>query len=225
MPHPTDNIPREVSQALVLSGGGARAAYQVGCLRHIARAIPEYRPNILTGVSAGAINAVHLAGYRGDWLDAVEKLRTLWLRLETHKVYHADFRHVSRRVLHWGLRVLSGGRLGRGDVRGMVDNSPLEQFLRANLLEENGSVVGIHENLQEAVIEALAIITTNYASGRSEAWVQSANNALWQRGQLLSKPAEISVPHILASAALPMFFPAVSLNGQWHGDGGIRLSA
>ena len=225
MPHPTDNIPREVSQALVLSGGGARAAYQVGCLRHIARAIPEYRPNILTGVSAGAINAVHLAAYRGDWLDAVEKLRTLWLSLETHKVYHADFRHVSRRVLHWGLRVLSGGRLGRGDVRGMVDSSPLEQFLHANLVQQDGCVVGIQENLQEAVLQAVAIITTNYASGRSEAWVQSVNEELWQKGQLNSKSAEITVPHILASAALPMFFPAVSLNGQWHGDGGIRLTA
>ena len=75
-----------VRQALVLSGGGARAAYQVGCLRHIAKAIPEYRPRILTGVSAGAINAVHLAAYRGDWSDAVERLRTLWLGLETTKV-------------------------------------------------------------------------------------------------------------------------------------------
>ena len=115
--------------------------------------------------------------------------------------------------------------LGRGDVRGMVDSSPLQQFLRANLSQQDGSVVGIHDNLQEAVIEAIAIITTNYASGRSEAWVQSTNDELWQQGQLLSQPAEISLPHILASAALPMFFPAVSLNGQWHGDGGIRLSA
>jgi len=222
--HPA-NRPEQVRQALVLSGGGARAAYQVGCLRHIAQAIPEYRPKILTGVSAGAINAVHLAAYRGDWLEAVERLRTLWLSLETSKVYHADLRHVLRRVLHWGLRVLSGGRLGRGDVRGMVDSSPLQQFLRANLSQQDGSVVGIHDNLQEAVIEAVAIITTNYASGRSEAWVQSTNDELWQQGQLLSQPAEISLPHILASAALPMFFPAVSLNGQWHGDGGIRLSA
>ena len=82
--HPA-NRPEQVRQALVLSGGGARAAYQVGCLRHIAQAIPEYRPKILTGVSAGAINAVHLAAYRGEWLEAVERLRTLWLSLETSK--------------------------------------------------------------------------------------------------------------------------------------------
>ena len=125
MHQPSAPTSHNVRQALVLSGGGARAAYQVGCLRHIAKAIPEYRPRILTGVSAGAINAVHLAAYRGDWLEAVERLRTLWLGLETNKVYHTDFRHVSSRVLHWGLRLLSGGRLGRGDVRGMVDTSPL----------------------------------------------------------------------------------------------------
>ena len=225
MNNPSANSHAGVRQALVLSGGGARAAYQVGCLRHIAQVIPEYRPKILTGVSAGAINAVHLAAYRGEWLEAVERLRSLWLSLETNKVYHADLRHVLRRVLHWGLRVLSGGRMGRGDVRGMVDSSPLQQFLRANLPQQNGQIAGVHENLQEAVIEAVAIITTNYASGRSEAWVQSSNDELWQQGQLLSQPAEISLPHILASAALPMFFPAVSLNGQWHGDGGIRLSA
>ena len=138
MKYPSAANPNSVRQALVLSGGGARAAYQVGCLRHIAKAIPEYRPKILTGVSAGAINAAQLAAYRGDWSDAVERLCELWLSLETNKVYHADFRHVSRRVLHWGLRVLSGGRLGRGDVRGMVDSAPLQQFLRTHLLEEDG---------------------------------------------------------------------------------------
>jgi len=225
MNNPSAPTPNSVRQALVLSGGGARAAYQVGCLRHIAKAIPEYRPKILTGVSAGAINAAQLAAYRGDWSDAVERLSELWLSLETNNVYHADFRHVSRRVLHWGLRVLSGGRLGRGDVRGMVDSTPLQQFLHTHLLEQDGRIVGIDENLQEAVIDAVAIITTNYASGRSEAWVQSINENLWQKGQLTSKSAELTVPHILASAALPMFFPAISLDGQWHGDGGIRLNA
>ena len=102
MKYPSAANPNSVRQALVLSGGGARAAYQVGCLRHIAKAIPEYRPKILTGVSAGAINAAQLAAYRGDWSDAVERLCELWLSLETNKVYHADFRHVSRRVLHLG---------------------------------------------------------------------------------------------------------------------------
>ena len=76
--------------ALVLSGGGARAAYQVGCLRQIAREIPEYRPKIITGVSAGAINAVYLASFQGQWSNAVDSLMETWLQLETRNVYRTD---------------------------------------------------------------------------------------------------------------------------------------
>jgi len=110
--------------ALVLSGGGARAAYQVGCLRYIAQNIPAYRPQILTGASAGAINAAYLAASRRNWQDSVENLRALWLSLDTTKVYETGLGNLARRVMIWGLRVISGGRLGRADIRGMVDNGP-----------------------------------------------------------------------------------------------------
>ncbi len=215
----------EAQQALVLSGGGARAAYQVGCLRHIAKAMPEYRPNILTGVSAGAINAVHLAAYRGSWADAVEALRELWLSLETQQVYYTDMGHVVRRVLHWGLRVLSGGRFGRAHLRGMVDNGPLEQFFRRALPLEGNRVVGIGDNVEEKLLDALAIITTNYSTGRSVAWVEGGDQEDWTRGQINARATNITLQHIMASSALPMFFPAVSLQSAWHGDGGIRLTA
>ena len=145
--------------ALVLSGGGARAAYQVGCLRYIAKALPEYRPQILTGVSAGAINAVHLAAYRGSWAEAVSKLSNLWLSLETDQVYVTQFSSIVRRVLTWGMRLISGGRLGNADIRGMVDNKPLLKFLRAALPQENDRILGIEENLAEGLLESLAIIT------------------------------------------------------------------
>jgi NTE family protein len=212
-------------QALVLSGGGARAAYQVGALRHIARVMPDYRPNILTGVSAGAINAVHLAAYRGSWVDSVEALRDLWLSLETAKVYHTDIRHVLKRVLSWGVRVLSGGKLGRSDLRGMVDSAPLEQFLRSALPLAGDRVMGVGSNVEEKLLEALAIISTNYNTGRSVAWVESASNSEWRHGQISAAATEMTLQHVLASAALPMFFPAVSLQSAWHGDGGIRLTA
>ena len=84
--------------ALVLSGGGARAAYQVGCLRQIAREIPEYRPKIITGVSAGAINAVYLASFQGQWSNAVDSLMETWLQLETRKVYHTDLGRILQRI-------------------------------------------------------------------------------------------------------------------------------
>jgi NTE family protein len=216
---------RQEKHALVLSGGGARAAYQVGCLRYIAKSMPEYRPQILTGVSAGAINAVHLAAYRGSWAEAVSKLSNLWLSLDTDKVYATEFSSILKRVLVWGLRVMSGGRLGNSDIRGMVDNRPLREFLRATLPLENDRVLGIEENLAEGLLESLAIITTNYGTGRSVAWVEGEHNMLWQRGQLRGNITEMTLDHIMASAALPMFFPAVQLESAWHGDGGVRLTA
>ncbi len=211
--------------ALVLSGGGARAAYQVGCLRHIAQAMPEYRPQILTGVSAGAINAVQLASSRGSWPEAVAKLSDLWLSLETERVYATEFSSIMARVFKWGLRVISGGRLGHADLRGMVDNRPLREFLRASLPMEGDRILGIEENLAEGLLQSLAIITTNYGSGRSVAWVEGESDVLWERGQLRARDVDMTLDHVMASAALPMFFPAVKLENMWHGDGGIRLTA
>jgi NTE family protein len=211
--------------ALVLSGGGARAAYQVGCLRYIAKEIPEYRPQILTGVSAGAINAAHLAGYRGSWAEAVSQMSNLWLSLDTDRVYATEFGSVLRRVLTWGLRVMSAGRIGNTSLRGMVDNRPLREFLRATLPMEDERILGIKENLAEGVLESLAIITTNYGSGRSVAWVEGKEDMLWGRGQLRARGTQMTLDHIMASAALPMFFPAVNLDSGWHGDGGVRLTA
>ncbi len=212
-------------QALVLSGGGARAAYQVGCLRHIAKVMPEYRPQILTGVSAGAINAVHLASSRGSWAESVAKLSDIWLSLETDRVYSTEFSSIMGRVMKWGLRVISGGRLGHAEIRGMVDNRPLRKFLEANLPIEGNRILGIEENLAEGVLQSLAIITTNYGSGRSVAWVEGESDVLWERGQLRARDVDMTLDHVMASAALPMFFPAVKLEDMWHGDGGIRLTA
>ena len=210
----------------MLSGGGARAAYQVGALRYIAKAMPEYRPQILTGVSAGAINAIYLASHRGDWRSAVENLSSLWLRLETRRVYRTDYFSVMRRVMTWGLRVMTGGRLGRSDIRGMVDNAPLRAFLGAYLPLEGKRIGGIRENIADGFLESLAIITTNYGSGRSRAWIESENAEGWLiGGQLRAVHDEMTLDHIMASAALPMFFPAVKIDGAWHGDGGIRLTA
>lgn len=211
--------------ALVLSGGGARAAYQVGALSYIAREIPDYRPQILTGVSAGAINAVYLASQRGSWRDAVDGLAKLWLSLDTQRVYRTDLRSISSRVFHWGMRIITGGRLGHADIRGMVDNAPLRAFLAAHLPLKGQRILGIQQNIEEQLLESLAIITTNYGSGRSGAWIESNHANLWEGSQLPAIETEMTLDHVMASAALPMFFPAVKLDSAWHGDGGIRLTA
>ena len=209
----------------MLSGGGARAAYQVGCLRYLARAMPAYRPSILTGVSAGAINAAHLAAFRGNWPDAVSKLSQLWLSINTQNIYATDLSSLLRPILGWGLQVMTAGWLGTGQRRGMVDNRALKEFLCAALPNERGRLSGIADNLAEGLLESLAIITTNYGSGQSVAWVEGGNTRSWSRGQLRANNTKITVDHIMASSALPLFFPAVKLGRAWHGDGGVRLTA
>ena len=98
-------------QALVLSGGGARAAYQVGCLRALALSLPDYRPRILTGVSAGAINATHLAAFQGSWGESVEALVRLWQAMRTEQVYRTDLGHLAGRMAHWGCTLLAAAGL------------------------------------------------------------------------------------------------------------------
>jgi NTE family protein len=214
-------------QALVLSGGGARAAYQVGCLRALSQALPNYRPQILTGVSAGAINATHLAAFQGSWQDSVEALVGLWQHMRTDKVYRTGLGPMMGRMAHWGLHFVSGGRLGRKDIRGMVQNAPLRSYLQEHLAADpaTGEICGVDQNLADGWLRALAVMTTNYASGRSEAWVDTLEETIWSGSQVSARPTSLTIDHVMASAALPFFFPAVRLRNHWHGDGGVRLAA
>ena len=214
-------------QALVLSGGGARAAYQVGCLRAIAQKIPGYRPEILTGVSAGAINATHLGAFQGSWRDSVEALVCLWQQMRTNKVYRTGLGPMASRMGHWGLHFVSGGRLGRKDIRGMVNNDPLRRYLQTQLAAQasTGEISGVDSNLADGWLKALAVVTTNYGSGRSEAWVDTLADKIWSGSQVVGQRASLTIEHVMASAALPFFFPSVRLQDQWHGDGGVRLAA
>ena len=214
-------------QALVLSGGGARAAYQVGCLRALSQALPNYRPQILTGVSAGAINATHLAAFQGSWQDSVEALVGLWQHMRTDKVYRTGLDPMMGRMAHWGLYFVSGGRLGRKDIRGMVQNAPLRSYLQEHLAADpaTGEICGVDQNLADGWLRALAVMTTNYASGRSEAWVDTLEETIWSGSQVSARPTSLTIDHVMASAALPFFFPAVRLRNHWHGDGGVRLAA
>ena len=216
-----------LGQALVLSGGGARAAYQVGCLRALSQALPNYRPQILTGVSAGAINASHLAAFQGSWRDSVEALVSLWQQMQTEKVYRTGLGPMMGRMAHWGLHFVSGGRLGRKDIRGMVQNAPLRSYLEQHLAPDaaTGEICGVDQNLADGWLKALAVMTTNYASGRSEAWVDTLEETIWSGSQVSARRTSLTIDHVMASAALPFFFPAVRLRNHWHGDGGVRLAA
>jgi len=212
--------------ALVLSGGGARAAYQVGFLRALARRFPELSPQIITGVSAGAVNAAYIANHFGSFAEKIERLRTLWSTLEMDDVYRVASGHLGRNVLRWGLRLMSGGVGATPRPRSLVDTQPFRDLLvRVLNAPPDGTLTGIEENLRTGRLRAIAITTSSYTTGQSITWVQGDAIGEWERAQRKSSSCALTVDHVMASAALPLFFPAVKLMGAWYGDGGIRLTA
>ena len=211
--------------ALVLSGGGARAAYQVGFLRHLARAHPRFRPDILTGVSAGALNAVFLASHPGPFPVAVRALSELWASLSIERVFRVEAWRLARNVLAWGLRLLSGGSSAAPGVRGLVDAAPLVRLVGGALDPKNEGLVHVRERIARGKLKALAVTATSYATGQTVTFVECGACTTWARSNRLSVRTEIAVRHVLASSALPFFFPAVEIDGHWYGDGGVRLAA
>jgi NTE family protein len=215
------------SVALVLGGGGPRGAYQAGVLRGIARRFPDARFPIVTGISAGAINTTFLASHQGTFPEAAEQLVALWRRLGSDQVYDVRPATLAINVLRWGARLISGGMRGtREPMRGMVDTSPLREFLRASLgCASDGSIPGIEANIARGRLRAAAVSATGYSTGNSTTWIQGSDIEVWRRPHRHSEVASITVAHLLASSALPMLFPAVRVGDEWFGDGGIRLTS
>ena len=211
--------------ALVLTGGGARGAYQAGVLSFLAERFPELRIPIITGVSAGAVNASHLAQHRGTFAEAVRDLVALWASLAPGSVFRVDARSLYSKSARWALRLLLGGRGRSLWPRGLVDTEPLREFLRASMRPENGVLTGIEHNLARGVLRAVALSTTSYTTGQNVVWVQGREIVTWERPNRRSVSAHLTVEHVMASSALPIFFPAVRLGDAWYGDGGIRMAA
>ena len=211
--------------AIVLTGGGARAAYQVGFLRCVARFMPEIRFPIITGVSAGAINAAYLASHPGTTAEAAEGLTRLWSDLEIRNVFRTDSFSLLRHMARWSAKLLTGGSSIGPQVRGFVDTEPLRRFLSGCMTLDNGELVGIKENLECGRLNAVALTTLDYATGRTVTWVQGCQIEGWERSTRRSETSLLTIDHVMASSALPLFFPAVRLGEHWYGDGGIRLAA
>lgn len=211
--------------AIILSGGGARAAYQVGVLRGLTRHLPWARPLILTGESAGAINAAYLAAHPGTLPEAVEDLARLWGQLTVNEIFRVGALALVHNILRWGMRLMSGGVAIAPEARGLLDTAPLRALLQRSFAPADGEIVGIAKNLERGMLKAIALTTINYTTGQTVTWVQGGRIRDWERPLRRSVGTRLTIDHVLASAALPFLFPAVRLGDDWYGDGGVRLHA
>jgi NTE family protein len=210
--------------AFVLGGGGARGAYQIGFLRHLAQRYPDLRVPILTGVSAGGINAAFLANFSGSFAESVEHLTSLWCKLSVDQVFRVDSVSLLGHLFRWAAQItVLGGRRGFPQVRGFVDADPLRGFLESGFASSDGALSGIDANLASGDLRAVALTTTRYSTGQTVTWFQGRQIEAWERPQRVSVKRTLRVEHVLASVSLPLFFPAVEIEGDWYGDGGIRL--
>lgn len=209
--------------AVVLSGGGARAAYQVGVLSAIAERAPTLTIPIITGVSAGAINAAYLASHPGPLPTAVTHLKGQWLRLTADEVYSLPALGVftsAWRLVRSTLRRLRR-RAGMPVVRGLLDMRPLARFL-----ERSMDYSGIQANLDAGRLKAVALSTTSYHTGQTVTFVQGVPGIpMWERAQRRAVRTRLSLAHVMASSAIPIIFPAVRLDDGFYGDGSVRQAA
>ncbi len=210
--------------ALVMSGGGARAAYQVGALRWMAKRFPEANVPVLTGVSAGAINAAFLGVHGGSFLERVEKLCDLWSELEVEEVFRVGALGLFTHLFDSALSLVSGGHR-KPRHHGMVDTAPLRAFLERVLLAEQGELTGVARNLEQGIVRAVALTAASYTTGRSVTFVQGQDVEPWERADRVSRACLLRVEHVMGSAALPIFFPAIQVENGYYGDGGMRLTA
>jgi NTE family protein len=208
-----------------MSGGGARAAYQVGLLRWLGRRYPDLRVPVMTGVSAGAINAAFLASRPDDFRKCVERLADLWSGLTAEEVFRVDSLSLARNVLRMGLKLVSGGAITTRRAQAAVDTTPLRSLLERMLDAHGDEIPGIEANLRQGALRALAITASSYTTGQSICWTQGSGIPQWERAHRKSIDTRLGVSHVMASSALPIFFPAIEIDRQWFGDGGIRLTA
>jgi NTE family protein len=210
--------------ALVLSGGGARGAYQTGVVRCLARHFPKLRFPLITGVSAGAINSAFYAAHSGSLAEAAADLCKLWSGLRVEDIFRVDASSLAGHFARWAARLASGNSSVAPAVQGLVDSQPLYATIQHASATVDGEIIGIERNLEQGRLKALALTGLSYTTGQTVTWIQGRDVDHWQTPRHRSTSARITVDHIMASSALPLFFPAVRVGDAWYGDGGVRLS-
>lgn len=212
---------------LVMTGGGARGAYQAGVLKRIGelkrvRARGNPFP-IIGGSSAGAINGCALAAGSDDFSSYTDTLARFWAELKPSNVFRCDVLTQAHNSLTWILDLSFGGFIGGGNAHSLLDATPLRHFLAARL-----DCSRIEANIKRGYLYALAISATNYNSGKSYLFIQGKKgHPMWNRRRRVTLATKITVDHICASAAIPLVFPPVKLETAqgtaFFGDGCVRM--
>lgn len=213
----------EPKTGLILSSGGARAAYQVGVLQGLAEILPKDTPNpfpILCGTSAGAINAAALAIYSAQFREAVWRLVHVWGNFQVHQVFRSDFTGLSLSAAHWMASLAMGG-LGKYSPVSLLDRRPLR-----HLLEQYMPMEMVQASIEADRLDALCITASSYSSGETVSFFQGKDHLEpWQRSRRKGVRNDISVQHLMASSAIPFVFSAEPVDKEFFGDGSMRQTS
>ena len=208
--------------AIILPGGGARGAYQAGVLKAIGELLADdVNPfPVICGTSAGAINAAVLASHAHEFLTGVERLEHFWRSMRCERIYRTDAWTVLKSGMRFATTLLSGGLI-RSNPRAFLDNTPLRLFLQETL-----QLQGIQTALEQNALRGVAITASGYTCASAISYFQARDGIDgWQRARRKGLATELEVHHLLASAALPIIFPAERIGYEYFGDGGMRMVA
>jgi len=204
---------------LVLTGGGSRAAYQVGALLALSELWPRSRNpfQVIVGTSAGAMAAAVLAAEAHQWRRAVHGLERVWANFRSEQIFHVDPVHMFRAGMHWVLALASGGMV-LTPPKSMLDNTPLRHLLNAHI-----DFSGIRRSLSRGHLRAVALCSTSYVTGHSVAFYDGIEPCTeWSRVQRVGRRTELTLDHLMSSAAIPLLFPPMRLGDEYFGDGAMR---
>ncbi len=206
--------------ALVLPGGGARGAFQVGVLKALAEKLPKSSPNpfhIISGTSAGAVNSVVLASRAERFRTAVAELEYVWAHFRCHHVYKTDHLTMLKSSLHWMASIVLGGWLV-GTPKSLLNNAPLRELLRKNV-----HFPRIQQAIEAGNLEAVAVTAAGYGSACSKSFFEGAAHLNdWNRTRRVGARTNLHLDHVMASIAVPMVFPPQQVGNEYFGDGAMR---
>ena len=204
---------------LVLTGGGSRSAYQVGVLLALAEMLPRARNpfQVIVGTSAGAVAASVLAAEAHHWRRAVAGLERVWANFQSSQVFHVDARHMLRAGAHWVLALISGGMV-LAPPKSVLDNTPLRELLSVHV-----DCSGIRRSIERGHVRAFALCASSYSSGQTVAFFDGIDSIRdWSRVQRIGVRTQLTLDHLMASAAIPLLFPPIRIGDEYYGDGAMR---